>query len=216
MNDAENLMNGGMAPPIDVARDDAQPVDFGDEVLLGAVERGTATRQVRLKGWDNVLQGQTPPPVPRNSIVVGQQVLAWLEEEDGKKRWWPGVVWDKPSARRPTVEMQPYNTRDRKTRVEDATFALVWWDPRAHKEEWRMVRKEHLQPLTMEVPMENVFMLDVQWRSRRRLPVEALRLLGLEAKSAAGQGHEQDGGAESRADEPQEQSRPPKRVRFAE
>jgi len=102
------------------------------------------------------------------------------------KRWWPGVVWDRPSARRPSIEMQPYNSRDRKRRVCDAAFSLVWWDPKAKKEEWRMVRKPHLQPYIMDVPMGQVVLVDMQWRDGRKLPWEALTLLGYggEAESA--------------------------------
>ncbi len=131
------------------------------------------------KAWDNVLEGVvTPPAVPRNAILAGQQVLAWTEGDDGVKRWWPGVVWDRPSARRPSIELQPYNSRDRKRRVCDAAFSLVWWDPRAKKEEWRMVRKPHLQPYVMDVPMEQVVMVNLPWREGRKLPWEALALLG--------------------------------------
>ncbi len=133
------------------------------------------------RGWDNVLEVDIPPAVPRNAIIHKQHVLAWTDGEDGIKRWWPGVVWDRPSAKRPSITMQPFNSWDRKRCIHDATFALVWWDPRAlpaGKEVWKMVPKPYYEPYLMDVPMGQVFLLDVQWRDGRKLPLEALTMLG--------------------------------------
>ena len=164
---------GGDRPDSDVGMDMADVEPQQEEA------RVEPSSSKPLKGWDNVLQGVIPPAVPRNAILCKQVVIAWLEGDDGVKRWWPGVVWDRPTARRPSIELQPFNSRDRKKRIEDAAFALVWWDPRAGKEEWANVRKgAHLQAYTMEVPMEQVVLVDLQWRKGFRLPEEALSLLG--------------------------------------
>ena len=179
-------VNGGQD---NVAVVESMDVDMGMDVdmngIMGEreVEVEEAKSSRKKQQWDNVLVGEKPLPVPRNTIIVGQQVIVWVEDEHGVVRWYAGVVYDRPSARRPSIEMQPYNTKDRKLPIEEARFALVWWDARSYKEEWRMVRKPHLQPLIMDVPMANVIMTDVQWRAGRRLPIDALRLLGFIPRS---------------------------------
>ena len=154
-------------------------VDMGGMDVDVQSNAGSDFTEVKSKSraWDNVL-GDVPGAVPRNAILVGQQILAWSEGDDGVRRWWAGVVHDRPSARKRSVEMQPYNSRDRKKCIADAVFALVWWDPRAWKEDWRMIRKPHFQPLTMEIPEGNVVLVNLRWRKGRRLPADALAILG--------------------------------------
>ena len=57
-----------------------------------------------------------------------------------------------------------------------------------------MVRKPYLQPYIMDVPMGQVVLVDVRWRDGRKLPREALALLGYgsEAEALLGAGNAEE------------------------
>jgi hypothetical protein len=126
------------------------------------------------KGWDNVIpenpDALSLPKVDPTTILARHVVWFWTNDDDGKRRWWMGVVWDRPTARNPTLEIQPYNSRDKKKLLRDAAFTLVWWDPKADKEEWRVVKKPHLQPFIMDIPADNVMLTGLEWRPGHKLP----------------------------------------------
>ena len=105
-------------------------------------------------------------------------VFFWVADDEGVKRWYMGVVLDRPSPVSNTVEIQPFATRDRKKPVHDAAYVLVWWDPKARKEDWRMVQTRSLHTYFMDVNIGNVMLSGLQWRVGRKLPAEALAILG--------------------------------------
>jgi hypothetical protein len=108
--------------------------------------------------------------VEPTTILARHTVWFWTNDDDGKRRWWTGVVWDRSTARNPTLEIQPYNSRDKRKPLRDAAFTLVWWDPKAEKEEWRIVKKPHLQPFIMDVPADQVMLTGLVWQSGHKLP----------------------------------------------
>ena len=143
----------------------------------GAVAPAEAVRAT--KGWTNILlrDPTTLPKVDPDAILARHVVWYWSDDDDGKRRWWMGVVWDRATSRNPTLEVQPYNSRDTKKPLDTAAFTLVWWDPRAGKEEWRIVKKPHLQPFITDVPASNVLMTALEWRSGHKLPETVLNAL---------------------------------------
>ena len=129
-------------------------------------------------GWDNVIPADRQlPAVAHESILTRHHVLFWTADDDGVRRWWMGQVWDRPTSKRSTLEVQPFNTRDRKKPLRSATFTLVWWDPRSNKEDWRMVKKPHLQPLIMEVDASCVVLTGIEWNTGHTLPESVLAVL---------------------------------------
>ncbi len=129
--------------------------------------------------WDNLLPSRGLVPVtPSDGILARHLIFFWTEDEEGgDRRWWLGLVWDRPGRDRPTFEVQPFNTRDKRKPLAAAQFTLVWWDPRVRKEEWRMVKKAHLQPLIMEVEVSHVIMTGLEWGPGHTLPQGVLEFL---------------------------------------
>jgi hypothetical protein len=176
-----------------------QPVDFGDDgplpsqgdaesqVVSDGKDAKASPSAIAPMGWTNVLLGDptTLPKVDPGTILARHVVWYWSDDDDGKRRWWMGVVWDRPTTRNPTLEVQPYNSRDTKKPLDKAAFTLVWWDPRVGKEEWRIVKKPHLQPFIMDVPADHVLMTALEWRSGHRLPESVLQTLDTLQRSDA-------------------------------
>lgn len=202
MPPAADLVMSPVVNPAPVQEDAGEelkhPVDFGEDGPLpsqGDAEPPVVTSEdakaappaVAPTGWTNVLLGDPTalPKVDPGAILARHIVWYWSDDDDGKRRWWMGVVWDRPTARNPTLEVQPYNSRDTKKPLDKAAFTLVWWDPRVGKEEWRIVKKPHLQPFIMDVPADHVLMTALEWRSGHRLPESVLQTLDTLQRSDA-------------------------------
>ena len=168
---AEAIAAAQMPVDDDVGTDiDVHPQEHPDDLPKVGVKRRV--------GWDNVIPSDRQlPVVAHESILARHHVLFWTAEDDGVKRWWMGQVWDRPTSSRSTLEVQPFNSRDKRKPLRSASFTLVWWDPRSYKEDWRMVKKPHLQPLIMEVAADHVALTGVEWNSGHTLPESVLAIL---------------------------------------